>query len=112
MAEIELWQAEWCPDSYLVRQRLTELGVDFLARQVPVDRAERAALKETTGQEGIPALVFSDGEVVTGDVPVLIAALDARYDDPSDELARENAAVAHERTPVGRRMATWIAERG
>jgi len=39
---IELYQAEWCPHSHRVRQRLTELGLDFVARQVPVDQAERS----------------------------------------------------------------------
>jgi glutaredoxin len=29
---IELYQAEWCPHSHHVRQRLTEHGVDFVAR--------------------------------------------------------------------------------
>jgi glutaredoxin len=31
---LELWQAEWCPYSHRVRQRLTELGLDFVAHQV------------------------------------------------------------------------------
>ena len=30
---VELYQAEWCPHSHNVRQRLTELGIDFMARQ-------------------------------------------------------------------------------
>jgi len=33
----ELWQTDWCPASRQVRQRLTELGIDY-ARQVPVDK--------------------------------------------------------------------------
>ena len=39
---MELYQAEWCPYSSRVRQRFTELGVSFVARQVPADRADRA----------------------------------------------------------------------
>ena len=31
---MELYQAEWCPHSHRVRQKLTELGLDFTARQV------------------------------------------------------------------------------
>ena len=36
MAEgvLTLYQAEWCPFSSAVREVLTELGIDFLARQV------------------------------------------------------------------------------
>ncbi len=41
---LELWQAEWCPASSRVRERLTELGVDYVVRQVPVEKAERTAL--------------------------------------------------------------------
>ena len=35
---LELWQTEWCPASHRVRQRLTELGLSYLARPVPVAR--------------------------------------------------------------------------
>lgn len=40
---LELWQTEWCPGSRRVRQRLTELGVDYVARQVPVAKEQRDA---------------------------------------------------------------------
>jgi len=33
---LELFQTEWCPASRRVRQRLTELGLDYVNRQVPV----------------------------------------------------------------------------
>ena len=52
----ELWQTEWCPASRLVRQRLTELGIDYLTRQVPVDREDRVQLRERTGTDTIPVL--------------------------------------------------------
>jgi len=38
---ITLYQAEWCPFSSSVRERLTELGVDFVARQVQPKEDER-----------------------------------------------------------------------
>src|SRR5205085_242499 len=34
---MELYQAAWCPHAHKVRQRLTELGLDFTARQVPAE---------------------------------------------------------------------------
>ena len=40
---LELWQTEWCPASHRVRQRLTELGLAYVVRQVPVEREDRAA---------------------------------------------------------------------
>ena len=41
----ELWQTEWCPASRRVRQRLTELGIDYLAHQVPVEKVDRVLLR-------------------------------------------------------------------
>ncbi len=35
---LELFQTEWCPGSRRIRQRLTELGLDYLNHQVPVER--------------------------------------------------------------------------
>jgi glutathione S-transferase len=64
---LELWQTEWCAASRRVRQRLTELGIDYLIRQVPVERDERHALCAATGSNTIPALVFDNGEVAIGE---------------------------------------------
>ena len=41
---LELYQTEWCPASRRVRERLTELGLDYLIRQVPVEREKRSEL--------------------------------------------------------------------
>jgi glutathione S-transferase len=57
---LELYQAEWCPYSSAVRERLTELGIDFVAKQVapwPEDR---------DGRHEIPLLVTEDGERFEG----------------------------------------------
>lgn len=61
---LELWQTEWCPASHRVRQRLTELEVDYLIRQVPVEKDERDALRYATGSDVIPALVGDDAIVI------------------------------------------------
>ena len=58
---LELWQTEWCPASRRVRERLTELGVDYVTRQVPVEKEQRTALQRQTGSDTIPALVLEDG---------------------------------------------------
>jgi glutathione S-transferase len=88
---ITLFQAEWCPHSHRVRQRLTELGLDFVARQVRVDRDDRADLERATGQRGIPALVLDDGTVFCGEEEIL-PALDERFDEPPEaERHREKA---------------------
>ena len=90
---IELWQTEWCPASKRVRQRLTELGLDVVLRQVPVDPAERSALEEATGSTTIPVLAL-DGVVVLGEEQIL-GYLDARFAEPAEASAqREKAAKA------------------
>lgn len=80
----ELYQAEWCPYSRRVRQRFTELGVSFIARQVPAERADREELRRTTGGDEIPALLLEDGTVINEDADAIIAYLDARYSERAD----------------------------
>lgn len=82
---MELYQAEWCPHSHKVRQRLTELGVDFIARQVAAKREDRP------GEIEIPRLVTGDGDVLTGEDEIL-PWLDAHYDERPD--ARRHRAKA------------------
>lgn len=57
---LELYQAEWCPYSSAVRERLTELGIDFVAKQVAPRQEDR------DGQHGIPLLVTEDGRRLEG----------------------------------------------
>jgi glutathione S-transferase len=61
---VELWQTEWCPASRRVRQRLTELGIDYVARQVPVRPEDRVLLRQRTGADTIPVLVVADDVLV------------------------------------------------
>ena len=82
----ELWQTEWCPASRRVRQRLTELGIDYLTRQVPVEREDRVLLRERTGGETIPALVTPDGALITGESAIL-AHLEAHEPTPAEARA-------------------------
>jgi len=93
---IELYQAEWCPYSHRVRQRLTELGVSFLARQVPAESADREELRRKTGSDEIPALI--DGEqVVVGDADELIGYLDRTYNERVDADEHRRQAELHAR---------------
>ena len=63
---LTLYQAEWCPFSSAVREVLTELGLDFVARQVEPWPEQRAAMLERTGSDQIPALETEDGRFVHG----------------------------------------------
>jgi glutathione S-transferase len=87
---MDLYQAEWCPHSHRVRQRLTELGLDFVARQVPAEPAEREWMRTELGYDEIPALV-DDGHVVIGDEDIL-AYLDERYEERPDADAHRSKA--------------------
>jgi glutathione S-transferase len=57
---LTLYQAEWCPYSSAVRERLTELGIDFVAKQVAPRQKDRE------GEHEIPLLVTEDGERFEG----------------------------------------------
>jgi uncharacterized protein len=61
-----LYQAEWCPFSSAVREVLTELGVDFVARQVEPWPNERAELRAVADSEDIPVLQTEDGRLYRG----------------------------------------------
>src|SRR5581483_8572383 len=63
---LTLYQAEWCPFSSAVREVLTELGVDFVAKQVEPWPEDRQALREATGKDQIPTLVADDGTPYIG----------------------------------------------
>jgi glutathione S-transferase len=93
----ELYQAEWCPHSRRVRQRLTELGVPVVAHPVPADRADREEMRRKTGTDEIPALLIEDGTAISGDADEIIAHLDARYSERAD--AAEHRERAQEFAP-------------
>jgi glutathione S-transferase len=92
---LELFQTEWCPASRRIRQRLTELGVEYVTRQVAVERDERAVLYAATGSDTIPALLLEDGSAVVGEDEIL-AHLDEHYDE-SEEVAAHRAKAAKAR---------------
>ena len=61
-----LYQAEWCPFSSAVREVLTELGIDFVARQVEPWPNDRAELRDVAGTDQIPVLQAEDGRLYCG----------------------------------------------
>jgi glutathione S-transferase len=94
---LELFQTEWCPASQRVRQRLTELGVGYVVRQVPVERSGRVELRAETGADTIPVLRLEDGSAVLGEERIL-AFLGEHFVEPSEaEAQREKAAKARRR---------------
>jgi glutathione S-transferase len=94
---LELWQTEWCPASRRVRQRLTELGIDYLIRQVPVEKEQRRALRHATGSDTIPALVFDSGEIAVGEDSILRLFEAAACEPEQVEAHRQKAEKARRR---------------
>jgi glutathione S-transferase len=78
---LELFQTEWCPASRRVRQRLTELGIDYVVRQVPADRRKRDELAAAAGSDSVPVLVLEDGAALVGEERIL-AYLGEHYLEP------------------------------
>jgi glutathione S-transferase len=102
---MELYQAEWCPHSHRVRQRLTELGLDVTLRQVPADPGDRDELKRVAETDEIPVLVGHDGAARCGDGEIL------DYLDEFDEQpdVDEHRAKAREEVPRFEEVASRAA---
>jgi glutathione S-transferase len=81
-APLELWQTEWCPASHRVRQRLTEFGLSYITRQVPVQPEDRAELERATGRRTIPVLVA--GEAVIDGEQAILTYLEEHFPEPAD----------------------------
>ena len=94
---LQLFQAEWCPSSRRVRQRLTEFGLDYVSRQVPAEKTHRRALRSVAGTDGIPTLVLEDTSALVGE-DAICAWLDAQVTETTDtEAHRQKAKTAHRR---------------
>lgn len=95
---IDVHQAEWCPFSSMVRERLNELDIPFVCRPVPAYREDRDALRELTGgDDSIPVVVLDDGTVLSGDTREIIAELDRRFEEPPGAEAHREQLRAHQR---------------
>jgi uncharacterized protein len=91
---LTLYQTEWCPFSSAVREVLTELGLDFVARQVEPWPGERAELREIAGADQIPVLETEDGRFFRG-TRAIFAHLRER--EPSQHAAEHRRRFADHR---------------
>jgi glutaredoxin len=94
---LELFQTEWCPASRRVRQRLTVLGLDYINRQVPVEREARTTLREATGFDTIPALLLENGSAVVGEENILVYLSEHFVEPLEAETHQQKAARARRR---------------
>jgi glutathione S-transferase len=94
---LELYQAEWCPSSRRVRQRLTELALDHVSRQVPAQREARIALRQAVGADTIPALRLENGAVIVGADNILAYLGEYIVESPEAEAHRQRAVIERRR---------------
>ena len=100
---IELYQAEWCPYSSAVRERLTELGIDFVAKQVAPRQEDRE------GEHEIPLLVTGDGERLEGTDAVF--AYLATWGSGESERGHRAQYRAHREDRAREKTAQVLAEK-
>lgn len=93
---IDVYQAEWCPYSSAVRERLNELELPFVCRPVPAARAEREeVMRLTDGDPNIPVVVLDDGTILAGDTERILAELNSRFPEPPGAQGHREALAAH-----------------
>ncbi|MFB6100468.1 MAG: glutathione S-transferase N-terminal domain-containing protein [Candidatus Nanohalobium sp.] len=74
---LELYQFEGCPYCGKVRSKLTELGIDFIARQV--DKNDRSKVEEVSGQTNVPVLVDPNTDTVMPESDDIVEYLEEHY---------------------------------
>lgn len=74
---LEVYQFEGCPFCSKVRQKLTELQIDFIARQVGPN--DRSRVEEVSGQENVPVLVDPNTDTVMPESDDIVEYLEEHY---------------------------------
>lgn len=77
---LELYQFEACPYSKKVREKMSELEIDCLLRNVSRDKSKRERLIQVSGQDGVPTLIDSNLDLtIPGDEDKIIQHLEKYY---------------------------------
>lgn len=74
---LEVYQFEGCPYCSKVRKKMTDLGLDFVARQV--DPHDRSRVEEVSDQSNVPVLVDPNNDVVMPESDDIVDYLDEHY---------------------------------
>jgi glutathione S-transferase len=72
---------------------MTELGLSFVARQVPAEKADREELRRKTGSDEIPTLLLEDGTSIS-DPDRIIQYLDDNHHERADADEHRDRAAA------------------
>jgi len=89
---IKLYQAEWCPYCHYVREKLTDLEIDYLTINVPQSQVERDELFQVSGQRGIPTLVHGDLIIADND-EAIIDYLEKMNTETKKQVSKERETV-------------------
>ncbi len=76
---LELFQHEDSAECARVRRKMSEMMLDFVARQVGPDPEHRTRLKLATGQTEVPALVDPDNGMIVTEADDIIAYLEETH---------------------------------
>lgn len=74
---LEVYQFEGCPFCSKVRKKMTNLQLDFIARQV--DPNDRSRVEEISGQENVPVLVDPNTDTTMPESDDIVEYLDEHY---------------------------------
>lgn len=75
---IELYQFEQCPYCQKVRKKLTELQIDFIARQVD-PKGDREKVEKVSGQTGVPVMVDPNTDTTMPESDDIVDYLEEHY---------------------------------
>ena len=107
---LTLYQAEWCPFSSAVREVLTELGLDFVARQVEPWPEQRTELRKRSGDDEIPALETEDGRFFHGTRAIFGYLQEHEPGEHENDIAAASSTTATRASPMLR--AGWSSTSG
>jgi glutathione S-transferase len=60
MSGLVLYELPGCPYCAKVKNKLSELGLEYESREVPRSHGQRSEVEEISGQTGVPVLVDED----------------------------------------------------
>lgn len=76
---LELYQFESCPYCRRVRDKLSDLGIDYICRNVQVGTPKWNELKKLSPNEQVPFLVDPEKGVALDESEAIIAYLEKNY---------------------------------
>jgi glutathione S-transferase len=74
---LELYQFEGCPYCSKVRKKMSELKIDYVARQV--DKQDRSRVEEVSGQSSVPVLVDPNRDVTMPESDDIVEYVEEHY---------------------------------